>query len=447
MVADVSIYSMLRPTQPQEGPLDQYGKMLSLKNMIDQSQLSELQRTKLSTDLQEEQAFKDAFRGGAEPGKISIADLFRASPTRALQYQKTDLENQKTTADLAKSKTENFAAGTKVVHDLIASASSDADMPQIKEAMTRFMGPEYAARVPDTFTPQWQQQAVMNGEKLLDRVKPDWRAVAAGGTSVMRQMNPNAPGFSAEAVPHTVTPDAKMVDARMREMMNPVGAGSPDYERQLNYWADVVQKGGTLPPGLARGAAGSAFVREVTKRAAMGEVTPEDMMANQAGFVGEKAGQRTLGTRTANIEMAATEAASLADLAKQASAKVDRTQFKAFNDVMQAGQRATASPELRAFTASNTSLINAYARAINPQGVGTVADKEHARDMLSTAFSKGDYDAAINQLMQEIDAARKSPGTVKKEMRDRFTGKEQPQGAAEPSKTASGGIKFLGWEK
>jgi hypothetical protein len=128
--------------------------------------------------------------------------------------------------------------------------------------------------------------------------------------------------------------------------------------------------------------------------------------------------------------MAATEAASLADLAKQASGKVDRTQFKVFNDIMQAGQKATASPELRAFTASNTSLINAYARAINPQGVGTVADKEHARDMLSTGFSKGDYNAAIDQLMQEIAAARRSPGTVKQEMRDRFTGKEPAPGAA-----------------
>jgi hypothetical protein len=113
---------------------------------------------------------------------------------------------------------------------------------------------------------------------------------------------------------------------------------------------------------------------------------------------------------------------------------------------MQAGQRAGSSPELRAFTASNTSLINAYARAINPQGVGTVADKEHAREMLSTAFSKGDYEAAIDQLMLEIDAARKSPGTVQKEMRDRFTGKASPERA--PARTpGTGGIKFLGFEK
>ena len=47
-----------------------------------------------------------------------------------------------------------------------------------------------------------------------------------------------------------------------------------------------------------------------------------ELMANQARFGGEKAGQRTLGTRTANIEMAATEAGSLAELAKQASAKL-----------------------------------------------------------------------------------------------------------------------------
>ena len=89
---------------------------------------------------------------------------------------------------------------------------------------------------------------------------------------------------------------------------------------------------------------------------------------------------------------------------------------------IQAVEKGTASPELRKFVAANTSFINAYARAINPQGVGTVADKEHAREMLDVAFSKGDYTAVISQLKAEIAAAKASPGTVKTEMRERFTG-------------------------
>ena len=120
--------------------------------------------------------------------------------------------------------------------------------------------------------------------------------------------------------------------------------------------------------------------------------------------------------------MAGTEAYSLADLALKASDKVGRSNFKTLNQVEQAAQKATSSPELRQFVAANTSFINAYSRAINPQGVGTVADKEHAREMLETAFSKGDYAAVINQLKSEIEAARKSPGQVKEDLRNRFTG-------------------------
>ncbi len=445
MAADVSVYSMLRQAPPPEGPLDQYGKLISLKSMLGQNDLQDLQRTKLSRDLQEEEAVRQLY-AGATPEQMSASDFLQrvmgASPTRGIQLQKTQLENEKTKAELAKSRLEGHLSAARQMRDMAAQATSDADMPRLKEFATRWMGPEAAATIPDTFSPDWQKNFVMTGDKLIERMTPKFEKAGDRFVDVNPKTNP---GIATTKV--GVTPDAMLTDKRVREMQSLAGLDTPDGQRQLDYWANVVRKGGTLPPGLARGASGSAFVKEVTRRVAMGDVSPEEMMANQAGFQGEKAGQRTLGTRTANIEMAATEAASLADLAKQASAKVDRTQYKAFNDVMQAGQRATSSPELRAFTASNTSLINAYARAINPQGVGTVADKEHAREMLSTAFSKGDYEAAIDQLLQEITAARRSPGTVKQEMRDRFTGKAPAAGADAAAPAAPGGIRFLGWDK
>jgi hypothetical protein len=202
------------------------------------------------------------------------------------------------------------------------------------------------------------------------------------------------------------------------------------------FWADVIRKGGSLPPGLARSGVGAKLVSEVMQEVPKTGIKPNEMLANQAEFVGEKAGQRTLGTRTANIEMAATEARGLADLARTASDEWNRSDIRSFNDLQRIAQDKTKSPELRRAVGATTSFINAYARAINPQGVGTVADKEHAMQMISPAFAKGDYAAAIDQLIKEIETAQKSPGKVKENMRNRFLGKQEetaqnkaPQGA------------------
>lgn len=203
-----------------------------------------------------------------------------------------------------------------------------------------------------------------------------------------------------------------------KEMMSG-GDWSP---QDVAYWTEVLQKGGSLPPRLATTPGGKKLLSDIMKSTARGSVSPVEMLANQAEFMGEKAGQRTLGTRTANIEMAATEAAGLSSLALKASEEWNRSGIKSLNDLEKYVQGKTASPQLRRFVAANTSFINAYARAINPQGVGTVADKEHAREMLEVGFAKGDYAAAIDQLQSEISVAQKSPSKVKESMRERFTG-------------------------
>jgi hypothetical protein len=104
MPADPSIYSMIRPPAAQPGPLDNYGVMLQLKNMVDSGALNDLHRQKLSGDLQEEEAFKSRIADWVKAGGQGTlpADAYAASPSRAAAFDKSRLEGQKTQAELAR---------------------------------------------------------------------------------------------------------------------------------------------------------------------------------------------------------------------------------------------------------------------------------------------------------------------------------------------------------
>lgn len=204
------------------------------------------------------------------------------------------------------------------------------------------------------------------------------------------------------------------------------GSNPDEYNNQLDYWANVIKNGGSMPPGLARGKAGSEFVRDVTKRAALGNVSPEELMSNQAEFLGEKAGQRTVGTRQANIQIAATEANKMMPIALEASNAVNRTQYPTLNSILLAVEKGTGDENVVRLATANNAIINAYSRAISPSGVPTVHDKQHAREILESAYSKGQYAAAIDMMQREMAAALASPASVKSSMRDLALGKNKP---------------------
>lgn len=187
----------------------------------------------------------------------------------------------------------------------------------------------------------------------------------------------------------------------------------------------------TVLTGLARNPQLISEMRQTIRQVAQENGhSPEYVAAKIAEFEGIKSGERTLGTRTANIEMAGTEAQNLAPLALEASKGVDRTRFPTLNAIIMAGEKGTGDPNVVRLGIATNSLINVYARAINPQGVGTVHDKIHARELLSSAWSNGQYETGVDQLMKEIAAARKSPGQVRAAFREGITGETAPEAPA-----------------
>jgi len=138
--------------------------------------------------------------------------------------------------------------------------------------------------------------------------------------------------------------------------------------------------------------------------------------------VGTNAEARTTGTQGAKITMSATEASNMIGLVNDYSSKVDRTQYPSLNAVQNAVSKGTGGEDIVRFNNSINALINTYARAINPNGVATVSDKNHARDLLSSAFSNGQVNAATQVMQQEIDAALASPGQARQKLKENRIG-------------------------
>lgn len=181
---------------------------------------------------------------------------------------------------------------------------------------------------------------------------------------------------------------------------------------------------------LGRGAQGSANLvalrGEVARQMAERNMSGADMATKMAEFEGLKAGERSLGTRTANIGMAVNEAKQIIPIAEEASRAVDRTKYPTLNSILLAAEKGSGGEAVARFAAANNTLINVYSRAVSG-GAPTVSDKEHAREIISTAYSQGQYEAVIDLLKRELAAASASPGAVREEFREynrpRETGK------------------------
>lgn len=126
------------------------------------------------------------------------------------------------------------------------------------------------------------------------------------------------------------------------------------------------------------------------------------------------AGARTGGVTQQNLEMAGQEARGMIQVAREAAAKVGLSDLKGINKFTRWLGDQTGNPQYAALNTAINSLVNSYARAINPRGVPTVSDKQHARDIIDSAMAKGNFESALRMMETEINtahnAAKVGPG-------------------------------------
>jgi len=156
-------------------------------------------------------------------------------------------------------------------------------------------------------------------------------------------------------------------------------------------------------------------------------MSADDIMRKQQQFTGEAAYQRSTATMAGRIEVASNEVEEVAPLAIEASRHLDRGEFVPLNKVIQEGiktpawagwltgveripigQKDFSDTRYYDFVLRNYSLIKAYARAMNPQGVPRVEDAKHAGDLLSTATSQQAYAIQVRAIFDEIAASKRA---------------------------------------
>ncbi len=130
------------------------------------------------------------------------------------------------------------------------------------------------------------------------------------------------------------------------------------------------------------------------------------------------AASKSLAIQSAKILTAVNEAKSMMKIVKTVSDKIDRTQYPTINAIQNAVDKGTGGKEIVQLNAAINALVNAYARAINPTGVSTVSDKNHAREVINSNYSKGQLDAILDIMNQEMALAQKSPGEASMQLKE-----------------------------
>jgi hypothetical protein len=141
----------------------------------------------------------------------------------------------------------------------------------------------------------------------------------------------------------------------------------------------------------------------------------EEIRRLQLQYTGEQAYQRTAGGMGARVENAVNEVEQLVPQALDASRALPRGQWVPINKLMQAYQSGTSDPRYNDFMVANISLMNAYGRAMNPQGVPRVTEKAEARaeGLLSMATSQQAYETQVRRLWLEVQASKRATAATR----------------------------------
>ena len=464
MALDPSIILGARPAQfdmAQFSPMNALTNLMKFRQADQESNLNAMKMQEYERARTEEQGLRQYLSGGPE---VEAPDL--ASPeTRRnlLRYGKAGAAQAKAlseqdTAALTQRETEFKIQKSR--KDFIAQAQrdtsqnpSDANITAYKEdlmANPLFTNAEKAQmaagadRILAMPVNQRQQFMASQGASASE-LKPTLTPQDFGGGK--RVITTPAFGGAATLVPGSeITKTPTFADITSQGQLAVSQGQLKVSQGQLKVAQDRLAKEGAALDPAENAAISKAIIEgrldpnRVNGRNA--KILATTLLANPEANVlelgvsasGATAAERSLATQTAKMSTAANEANKMVDVVRTLSDKVNRTEFPTINAITNAVSKGTGGKEIVQLNASINALVNSYARAISPTGQPTVSDKNHAREVINSAYSTGQISAILDVMQQEMSIAREAAGTAStelKESREKARGRgEKPEPAA-----------------
>ena len=355
------------------------------------------------------------------------AEVARRNALLPHEIAKAEREARAADIEMGSKQTAAQAAYHKQQRDILATINDPQTYSAWRDQYTAAQ--PWAAQylpTPEQFTPEVKQQLLLTADEAIKQtVMPQ---DLGGETRMLRVPTYSGaativPGSEAKKTP---TPGQELTNQRLRE--KGVGVATPLLSQAI--------LDGRVPVSRVNSRTAPLF------EAAL-QVDPQaDLTALNVGQLGAAAGARTAGTTTANIEIASDEANRMIGVLRDIIPTVNLTNYPSINAVQNAVSRGTGGVEIVKLNTAINSLINSYARAINPRGQPTVSDKNHAREVINNAMSKGQLAGTLEVMEAEMRAALEA-ATAAGARRGKAGGEKAPSGepaAAKPStkKTKSG---------
>lgn len=464
MAFDASTIASIGDNQPDVGAA--VGKGLQLRDMMNRNQLNELQLAGAKTQAGEDAQVKDILKQSDYSTPKGVDEtaqrLNKVSPKAAMQfrtdaqkYQSGEIQNQLDQLTLADTR-QGFIVGAvdpivTQARQMKSNGASDLEVnafiaQQMPQALQSLRSQTLADGKP--ILPDETLKAVSTGKLDLPTLESYEMRSKAGQQAIKQRLeqikSDTAVRKEDETERHNRAVEGQgqqRVDISKAKQDRDASGGLTS--QAVDEVADRYMAGDTsVMQGLSKEDRRAIQNRAADVAQIMG-LSGKDLAARRAEYQGIMAGQRTLAQRQANIDTAAQEFSNVAPTVIEAARDLPRSAFVPWNKMVQIWEHGTSDPRLAKFAQGAKTLANLYTRATVP-GASSVSDREDALSHVPTYTDEASFEATVQFMEKEIEAARKSPRDVRADLSDSISHpgrKASPAGAptgAAASPAASG---------
>jgi hypothetical protein len=399
--------AQLSPQEAQEGAL----RLSALQNGVADQQ----------RQMQDRQTIADLYRKNVSPtGELNAPAITQGLAQAGLgdripQFQNQQAEYGRTVAGMNEAQLKfhkqqidavngtlaSLLAKPDLTHDdVIASISNLVDQGVIDNSA----GAKIVQQLPgpDQLRPWLTQRALegLDNSQKLEKVLPKYDEQDRGGVINQGTINPLTGVRTAGTdVQKTMTPDEKRkADTR------------PNFGgRTQALLASLAARGVSLPAGFRSQAQMESTLNGLLSKYPdkTEDEIAEAIASGQINFGAEKKETSTAAGLGGKIAYAENEIKNITPLIREASAKVPRGNFVAWNKLKQMGDAQISDPNLKEFRSYMNTLSNAY-DMLAARGGTDMEKRAHNRAMFDTADSPEALEAALKAVENEASISSKA---------------------------------------